>query len=484
MHVLVRSLLYASAVLFGITGCAGGEATAPGGSAIPQRAFPGSGSSGSNYLQHVVVVIQENRSFDDFFSTFPNADGTTFGCMETQSPMERPRVAHRGSSSGCPSGDQYVPLQKVNLIEKCDFGHSYHVVPVDYDHGSMDGFGFEAGSKKCPGKVGTAVYQYVDPNQIAPYWTMAEQYVLGDQLFQTQGSGSFTAHQDLIAASTIVNQPSDTKSIVDFPSKRPWGCDAPKGTKTSLLVAQGSKLKDEYDKGPFPCLTYNTMRDLLDNANVSWKYYSPPEPHGTGGLWNAFDAIQAVREGPEWKTNVANTNEFFSDISYGELPSVSWIVPDNPNSDHPGTKSDTGPSWVASVVNAIGQSGYWNSTAIVIVWDDWGGFYDHAPPPFFDQWGGLGFRVPMIVISPYAREAYPGEPGYVSHTQYEFGSILKFIENLWNLGTLGTTDARATSIEDCFDFTQPPRAFTAIPSKYSKSYFLHQAPSYLPVDTE
>jgi phospholipase C len=118
------------------------------------------------------------------------------------------------------------------------------------------------------------------------------------------------------------------------------------------------------------------------------------------------------------------------------------------------------------------------------VWDDWGGFYDHVPPPFFDNWGGLGFRVPMLVISPYAREAVPGTPGYVSHTQYEFGSILKFVENVWGLGSLGTTDQRANSIVDSFDFTQPPRSFTAIPSKYSRSYFLHQPYSYKPVDSE
>ena len=120
----------------------------------------------------------------------------------------------------------------------------------------------------------------------------------------------------------------------------------------------------------------------------------------------------------------------------------------------------------------------------MIVWDDWGGLYDHEPPPFFDRWGGLGFRVPMIVVSAYAREAYPSTPGYISHTQYEFGSILKFVENVWGLGSLGTTDERAASIVDCFDFTQPPRAFTPIPAKYSTRSLLSEPPSYEPVDTE
>ncbi len=424
--------------------------------------------SGSVPISHVVIVIQENRTFDNFFATFPNADGTTFGYMKNPSG----------------SGDTYVPLQKVDLVGACDFGHSYHSVMPDYDGGKMDGFGLEGGGKKCRGPAGTKVYQYVDPAQLAPDWDLAKQYVLGDHLFQTQGSGSFTAHQDLIAGATLINEPHDTKSVVDYPTAQPWGCDAATGTRTSLLRATPNlKLHFEYRHGPFPCFTYLTLRDLLDAHDVSWRYYSPKEA-STGRYWNAFDAIKAVREGPEWTTNIAESNLFFSDVASRKLRAVSWIVPDNPNSDHPGNHSDTGPSWVATIVNAIGNSNYWDTTAIVVVWDDWGGLYDHEPPPFFDEWGGLGFRVPMIVVSPYARETTPQVPGYVSHTQYEFGSILKFVEDIWGLGRLGTTDERATSIIDCFDFTQPPRTFTTITTKYSRAHFLHQRPSYLPVDTE
>jgi phospholipase C len=473
MRAFLRALSATLVAVFGIASCAGSSTTPTSEAALLQRVLPASGGGGkgsSAHIRHVVLVIQENRSFDDFFATFPGADGTKYGEMENPSG----------------SGDIRVPLKKVNLPGPCDFGHSYKNVGIDYDGGKMDGFGLEGGGvKKCPGKVGRAVYQYVDPSQIAPYWTIAKRYVLVDHMFQTQGSGSFTAHQDLIAGSTIIDQPTDTMSLVDFPSNNPWGCDAPAGTKTSLLVYTPSMLlKDEYHKGPFPCMTYETLRDLLDAKSVSWKYYSPPEPVGTGALWNAFDAIKAVREGPEWNTNIANPKDFFSDVSSGTLPAVSWIVPDGANSDHPGNPEDTGPSWVASIVNAIGESPYWSTTAIVIVWDDWGGLYDNVPPPFFDHWGGLGFRVPMMVVSPYARETHPGKPGYISHTQYEFGSILKFIENIWQLGSLGTTDARATSIVNCFDFKQSPRPFSAIPSKYSKGYFLHQPPSYKPVDTE
>jgi phospholipase C len=381
-----------------------------------------------------------------------------------------------------PSGDQYVTLQEVNLQQSCDYRHSYHSYLKAYDGGKMDGFNSEGGSGKCPNKS-TGPYQYVNPSQIAPYWDMAEEYVLADHMFQTQGSGSFTAHQDLIAGATAYN-PAKTKSLVDIPTHAPWGCDAPPGTRTSYLQFIDSALKYHAHTGPEPCMSYETMRDLLDAKSVSWKYYSPPVDGGSGRLWNAFDAIKAVRDGPEWGVNVTNSDtQIFTDISKNALPAVSWVIPDGADSDHPGQKTgDTGPSWVASVVNAIGGSPYWQTSAIIVLWDDWGGFYDHVPPPFLDDYGGLGFRVPMIVVSPYALGG--GSTNYVSHTQYEFGSILKFIEQTFGLGSLGNTDERATSMVDCFDFTQQPRSFTVIPSKYKQSYFVNRGPTHVPVDTE
>jgi phospholipase C len=470
--VALRKLSQAVALAvgaFALASCSGNSANATGASALgpvarPDSERPASGSGGSGYIQHIVVMIQENRSFNDFFATFPGADGTTQGEMESS------------------SGDVPVTLTEVRLKQRCDFSHGYLGFLKSYDGGKMDGFELPAGA--CGNKP-TRPYQYVLPKDIAPYWDLAEQYVLGDHMFQTQGSGSFTAHQDLIAGATLINQPTDTKSLVDLPTHVPWGCDAPPGTRTDLLVWAASALVFKRAKGPFPCLGYETMRDLLDAESISWKYYSPPVEGGEGSLWNAFDAIKAVRYGPEWGVNVTDSNtQIFTDISNNALPAVSWVIPDRPESDHPGPGNDLGPSWVASVVNAIGESSYWNTTAIIVLWDDWGGFYDNVAPPFFDHWGGLVFRVPLIVISPYAREATPSQPGYISHTQYEFGSVLKFIEETFGLGSLGTTDVRATSISDCFDFTQQPRSFEQIPSIYSKSYFMHHTPSKLPVDTE
>jgi phospholipase C len=412
------------------------------------RVARSSGTSPGSYIKHVVLVVQENHSFDNLFAHFPGAAGATYGKM----------------SNGTSVKLAQSPLEDSQLFE-----NSHQAFVVEYDGGKMDGWNLVyVSSSSCP----TCAYKYVDPTQIAPYWTMAKQYVLADHMFPTETSGSFTAHQDLIRGDSALNS---TESLIDFPSHGPWGCDAATGTTTPILVSTGKYITN----GPAPCLGYSTLRDLLDSHHVSWKYYTPPLfTTLAGAYWDAFDAIKAVRYSSEWTTKISTPEKnIFNDISAGKLASVSWVIPDGANSDHAGFgTSDTGPSWVASIVNAIGKSPYWKTTAIVIVWDDWGGWYDHVAPPKLN-YAGLGFRVPMIVVSPYARA------GYVSHTQYEFGSIIRFVEDAWGLGRLGTTDGRATSIQDVFNFTQAPRSFTPISAKYSRSFFEHQRSSNIPVDT-
>jgi phospholipase C len=231
--------------------------------------------------------------------------------------------------------------------------------------------------------------------------------------------------------------------------------------------------------GPFPCLTqYKTMADVLDAAGTSWKYYvmsynlNSPYANFSGEVWNAFDAIKTVRYGPDWKNvSIPNTN-VFSDIKNGSLPQVSWVIPTIADSDHPASGYNRGPSWVTSVVNAVGKSRYWKSTAIVVMWDDWGGYYDNVPPPHLD-YTSLGMRVPMILISPYAKRHY------VSKTQYELGSVLKFIEQTFGTASLGSTDVRANSIGDAFDFSQQPSKFQPFAAPYGENYFLreHEAPT-------
>ncbi|MGA8535520.1 MAG: alkaline phosphatase family protein [Candidatus Tumulicola sp.] len=409
-------------------------------------------SPGPRYIKHVVMLIQENRSFDNLFATYPGADGATTG------------KTHDGKT---------VPLTKASLVDKLDIVHQWATFVKEYDGGKMDGFDLiHFGSGGGP-PAGLFPYQYVDPGDIAPYWTLAQQYVLADHMFERQSSGSFVGHQDLIAGGTSI---APGESLVDDPNMPPWGCDDESGAKTSLITSTRGYL---HNKGPFPCLDYRTLRDSLDAKGVTWKYYAPTFNYKSGGwLWTAFDAIRAVRRGPEWQTNVVTPQtKILKDIAANALPAVSWVVPDKLDSDHPGTGSNRGPSWIAQVVNAIGNSAAWKSTAIVVVWDDWGGFYDHVPPPQLD-YQGLGFRVPALIISPYVPK------GYISHTRYEFGSILRFIEDNWGLARLGTSDKRAASIGNVFDFTKPPRKFQVIPAQYPASYFQHETPSYLPVDTE
>ncbi len=436
-----------------LTACSGGT-TSLGANALPAVRAPsrtispdtGSGSIGN--IKHVVIIVQENHSFDNLFAHFPGADG-----------------ASRGKNAE----GQWVRLEKSDLYSPEALNNSHLAWGVDYDKGKMDGFSaVYVSSRPCA----TCAYKYVNPNQIKPYWTMAQQYGLADHMFTTETSGSFNGHQDLIRGDTALNS---YESLIDFPTHGPWGCDAAPGTTTPLLESNG---QEEYD-GPAPCLTYETLRDLLDAKQVSWKYYTPYLLKSlAGSYWNAFDAISAVRYGSEWKKNISSPQtNVLKDISAGALASVSWVIPDGVDSDHSGFGStDKGPSWVASVVNAIGASQYWNSTAIIIVWDDWGGWYDHVPPPQLD-YAGLGFRVPMILVSPYAKQ------GDISHTQYEFGSVIRFVEDVWSLGRLGTTDTRANSIDDMFDFNRSPRKFVHIDAKYPQSYFEHQQPSNIPVDT-
>jgi phospholipase C len=381
----------------------------------------GRGRDARSPIQHIVLLIQEDRSFNDLFAT------TKVGCMIVVHGKHTRRVK--------------VPLRESNLAGGSYFLGSYSAYQISYDHGSMCGFSLT--------RRGSLAYGYVKPAQIRPYLAAAADYALADRMFQTQGSGDFTAHQDLIRGGTEV---SPTASVIDYPMPFAFGCDSRIGTATSLIT---NKPTYERGRGPFPCFTYDTLQTRLDAKSVSWKYYTPPTL-----AWNAFAAVAAVWDNAsEWTAHISSPEaNVLRDIADGTLPAMSWVIPSFVNSDASGRKEDHGPAWVSRVVDAIGNSSYWNSTAIVIVWDDWGGFYDPIPPPFVDNQGGAGFRVPMIVVSPYVPQ------GEVSHTVYEFGSIVRFIEDTWKLGRLGTTDTTCKSIGNMFDFQQPPRAFVPISS--------------------
>jgi phospholipase C len=405
------------------------------------------------YLQHIVVIIQENRSFENFFAGYPGADAPTYGYALKNGKRVK------------------IRLQAITF-DGPDLDHNWYASIVDWDNGRMDGF--DAFGRAPPNPPNPA-YSYVKKELIAPYWAMAQQYVLLDHLFPTEFGGSFTAHLTLIAGTDNL---SPTTAEVDFPSALPDDCDSPPGTHSDVL---NSHRKKSYD-GPFPCFTqFNTIAKTLDDAKVSWKIYATHVLDA--GMWEPFEAIKSVRYGPDWSHDIiAPQKRVITDAKDGNLAAVTWVTPTTKDSDHPAYFSDRGPSWVSSVVNAIGKSRYWKSSAIIVLWDDWGGWYDNVPPPQLD-FRGLGIRVPCLIISPYARK------GYVDPVEHEYGSILKLIEQMFDLPPLGSqadgyTDTRASGLLGAFDFTQKPRPFVPIRAKYPASAFLAEPPSDQPVDTQ
>ncbi len=389
-------------------------------------------------ISHIVIIVQENRSFDDIFDGYPNA--------------------HSSATGKLPNG-QSVPLAPISLSAPYDISHRLQDARTAYDAGKMDGFAYEysdAGSKYAHPQYG-----YVPRGEVRPYWDMAQQYVLADNTFASQLDGSFVAHQYLIAGWA-----GDTYNL---PAAAPWGCDSPPGNAIGLLNPAGQPLGITA-----PCFTYKTIADELDAKGLSWRYYSPQS--GQGYLWNAFDAISQIRYGPDWhKDMVHPETRILQDVAKGQLAAVTWVVPSLPLSDHAGSRSKLGPSWVASVVNAIGKSEFWSSTVIFLTWDDWGGWYDDVPPPQLD-FNGLGMRVPLLCISPFAKA------GYVDHTRYEFGSILHFIETRFHLSSLGRTDGRGKAPLQCFNFQQNPRPFVGLRTPFSDRDVVRAASGIEPDD--
>jgi phospholipase C len=271
----------------------------------------------------------------------------------------------------------------------------------DYDQGKDDGFNNEIVRYKTGSGcsdylnhpscwvfsnqqwVKQAIYSYVQQVDVQGYWTLAQQYALGDNAFASNNGPTYVAHQYLIAG--------ESGHASEVPSAQPWGCDGPPSETVELLeYGQAnppvfSKATGHEVPGPFPCFTYPTIANNLDGAGISWSYYV--EAMNPGGNLNAFAAIQQIYKGSDWKNIKSPDTRIIDDISNGTLSDVSWVMPSGTNSDHAGPQSGSGgPSWVADIVNAVGQSQYWNSSAIIVMWDDWGGWYDHVhrrniPPP-------------------------------------------------------------------------------------------------------
>jgi len=399
---------------------------------------------GSAAISHVVIIIQENRTVDNLFNALPGADT---------------------AQSGLNSANQTVALQPELLTAPYDLSHRHSAWKVDYADGNVNGFAqASSGCRRrsaCP-RRNVRAYAYVPQSEVQPYYTMAQTYTFADKMFATNQGPSFPAHQYLISGTSAIADGSDllvSENPRTIDHKVSGGCDSPAGSIVAVIDPSGNE-----DQRVYPCFARTSLMNELDSAGLTWHYY---QQNAGPGLWNAVDAIQSIWNTPDYANVIQPSAQVLTDINNGNLANVTWITPSGKSSDHAGATDGSGPSWVAAIVNAIGSSPYWNSTAIFVVWDDWGGWYDHVKPPLYNSYE-LGFRVPLLVISPYAKA------GYISHTQHEFGSILHFSEENFGLPSMGTTDARADDLSDCFDFEQPPTPFVTIPAPLGAQYFRNQ----------
>ncbi len=410
--------------------------------------------TGAGKITHIVYIVQENRSFDNLFQGYPGADTV---------------------SKGKTSNGKTVALQPVALAAEYDIDHSATAMFTSCNgKGKLPGTqcrmnGFDlVESFGAPVGIKHPQYVYVPHKDSKPYFDMAHEWVVGDRMFQSHLDESFVGHQYIIAAQAA--------SSVNLPFGL-WGC--PGGPKDSIKTVTQQRT---YGRFIVPCFDYQTLGDELDKAHLSWRFYTSKygsASSGDGSFWSSYQAVRHIYYGPDWKKDIITPQKrFLTDVPAGKLANFTWITPVCNNSDHVNCGGGHGPSWVAAIVNTIGKSKFWDSTAIFVQWDDWGGLYDHVPPPFED-YDGLGFRVPLLVISPYAKR------GYVSHVQYETASVLRFAEDLWGLDQLAAADRRATSpAADCFDFAQQPRAFERINAPLGRNFFLNQDAEYRAPDYE
>jgi len=361
-----------------------------GRSAVPDRSV----------IQHIVFIIKENRTFDNYFGTFPGANGATSAVIST---------------------GQTIPLLHLSDPMPRDIaGHGWFDAIIGMDGGKMDQFDLINGANNNSDLLGLSQLTQTD---IPNYFHYAQHFVLGDNMFSSLKGASFANHLYTVGAQSgnIFSQPFAS-------NQNSWGCDAVAGTFVYLWN------DDDTVSTQFPCEDFQTLADALETAGVTWRYYGAL-PGSSGYVYTTLAGIDHIRNGPLW-SNVVNHNQFNSDALAGNLPAVSWLTALDSDDEHPPSGACPGENWTVNTLNAIMNGPDWNSTAVFIVWDDFGGFYDHVPPPVTDKFG-LGPRVPLLIISPYAIS------GTISHTQYEFSSILKFIEERFGLPPLTTRDANA-----------------------------------------
>jgi phospholipase C len=393
-------------------------------------------------IKHVVFMVKENRTFNEYFGTYPGAVGSAYG-------------------SSLRHGD-HVPLKRCYDRQPHDITHGFSSGLYSIDGGKMDGFDIIGDGSDLTG------YTTCHRDQIPAYWAYADRFVLADHFFTSMYGPTYPEHLYTIAAQS--NWLTDNKSTTDHPGTY---CDDPteysprfapglSGAAVRRIVYLEDHITDQipdnlvrltrYWTQIRNCFDIKVLPDELTAAGISWRYYNEPNH------WmNAMEAIRHVRFGPEWR-NVVSPDEFVSDVQHDRLPQVSWVIPPEQFNEHPGEHTISvcsGENWTVQQLNAIQRSPSWRNTVVVIVWDDFGGFYDPVTPPHYDIMG-LGPRTPALVISPYSRRGNNPRGGFVDHTTYEFSSVLRFIEELFGVPPITQRDAKADPLLGALDFKDPP----------------------------
>lgn len=448
----------------------------------------------SNF-QHIVIIVQENRTPDNLFQGL---------CGANLSLCPHP---YNLQNFGINSKGQKITLTPVSLATTYDLGHAYpdflHMCDLDKSTNQckMDGADkiLCAPQQNCPPNP---QFQYVQSSDISPYLTMAQQYGWANFMFQTNQGASAIAHQFLFAGTSAPDATADANATFVAMNPVTGGCLSALNAIYRLVSPQTAPNMFNLINNPLGtvCFSHPTMASLLDQYNRTWKYYTPT----ANSIWTAPNWIREICvpdstyttcTGPEWKNNVdLSSSDVLKDIAACKLANVSWVIPNGLNSDHANMNNGSGPSWVASIVNAIGNSttcdnnrGYWLNTAIFITWDDWGGWFDHEPPTLLSvpqQGQGdyqYGFRVPLVVISAYT------PLGYVNNNRQDFGSILRFVEHNFGIpeGALNFADKRAAhDLTGFFHLAGLPRSFQLIPAPLDAQYFLNDNAPIVPPDND
>jgi phospholipase C len=340
-----------------------------------------------------------------------------------------------------------VPLTACPEWLPADPPHDLPSWRTNYNDGAMDGF--------AVGEYGDFAYTQFSPADVPNYYRWAKRFVLCDNVFASVAGPSFPNHLFFVAgqAGGAIENPENirTKHLDDGRVFKSWGCDAFGDDVFVYVQAQDGTLSRHQT-----CFRFRTVGEQLSDRGIDWASYSA-DPYQAGYIWQAYSAIADVFGNEElWDEHIWPVDDLLRDIEAGALPSVTWVTPRYQLSDHPPFSTKHAHNWVTDIVNAIMRGPLWEDTAIFITWDEWGGLYDHVPPPTIDE-VQLGFRVPMLVISSFAKR------GYVDDGFAEFSAPLRFIAENWGLPHLTDRIRRSHDFSHVFDFDRKPRPPEPLP---------------------